>query len=99
MALPGLVVALGLVSFTVRYALSLYQGTLELIVAYAVLFLPLAVVAVRAAMAQAPAQPGGGRALARLRSAARLAAGHAAADRARPAARPSRSCSSRRPPS
>ncbi|HEX3512093.1 MAG TPA: iron ABC transporter permease [Solirubrobacteraceae bacterium] len=56
MALPGLVVALGLVSFTVRYALSLYQGTLELVVAYAILFLPLALVAVRAAIAQAPAR-------------------------------------------
>ena len=42
MALPGLVVALGLVSFSVRYALSLYQSSLELIVAYAILFLPLA---------------------------------------------------------
>ena len=55
MALPGLVIALGLVSFTVRYALPLYESPLELIVAYAVLFLPLAVVGVRTAMAQAPA--------------------------------------------
>jgi iron(III) transport system permease protein len=54
MALPGLVVALGLVSFSVRYALTLYQSALELIVAYTILFLPLAVVAMRAAMAQAP---------------------------------------------
>jgi len=54
MALPGLVVALGLVSFSVRYALSLYQSALELIVAYAILFLPLALVAVRSALAQAP---------------------------------------------
>jgi iron(III) transport system permease protein len=54
MALPGLVVALGLVAFTVRYASSLYQSSLELIVAYAILFLPLALVGVRAAMAQAP---------------------------------------------
>jgi iron(III) transport system permease protein len=54
MALPGLVVALGLVSFSVRYALAFYQSALELIVAYAILFLPLAVVAVRAAMVQAP---------------------------------------------
>jgi iron(III) transport system permease protein len=53
-ALPGLVVALGLVSFSVRYAFPLYQSTLELIVAYAILFLPLAVVGVRSAMAQAP---------------------------------------------
>lgn len=53
-ALPGLVVALGLVSFTVRYALPLYQSAFELIVAYAILFLPLAVVGVRAALALAP---------------------------------------------
>ncbi|HXD55168.1 MAG TPA: iron ABC transporter permease [Solirubrobacteraceae bacterium] len=53
MALPGLVVALGLVAFSVRYALSLYQSALELILAYAILFLPLAVVGVRSAMAQA----------------------------------------------
>jgi iron(III) transport system permease protein len=52
MALPGLVIALGLVSFTVRHALALYQSSLELIVAYAILFLPLAVVGVRSAMAQ-----------------------------------------------
>ncbi|HEY7934819.1 MAG TPA: iron ABC transporter permease [Solirubrobacteraceae bacterium] len=52
-ALPGLVIALGLVSFTIRYALPLYQSTLELIVAYAILFLPLAVVGVRAAMVHA----------------------------------------------
>jgi iron(III) transport system permease protein len=53
-ALPGLVIALGLVSFSVRYAFALYQSALELIVAYAILFLPLAVVGVRSAMAQAP---------------------------------------------
>jgi iron(III) transport system permease protein len=51
-ALPGLVIALGLVSFSVRYALPLYQSALELVVAYAILFLPLAVVGVRSAMAQ-----------------------------------------------
>ncbi len=52
-ALPGLVIALGLVSFSVRYAFALYQSALLLIVGYAVLFLPLAVVGVRAAFAQA----------------------------------------------
>jgi iron(III) transport system permease protein len=50
MALPGLVIALGLGSFSVRYALSLYQSAPELIVAYAILFLPLALVGVRSAM-------------------------------------------------
>jgi iron(III) transport system permease protein len=53
MALPGLVIALGLVSFSVRYAFALYQSSFELIVAYAILFLPLAVVGVRSAMGQA----------------------------------------------
>jgi iron(III) transport system permease protein len=54
MALPGIVVALGLVAFSVRYALPLYESALELIVCYAILFLPLAVVAVRATLTQAP---------------------------------------------
>ena len=49
-ALPGVVVALGLTSFTLRYAFALYQSAFELIVAYAVLFLPLAIVGVRSAM-------------------------------------------------
>jgi len=53
MALPGLVVALGLVSFSVRYAFFIYQSSFELVLAYAILFLPLAVVGVRSAMAQA----------------------------------------------
>jgi iron(III) transport system permease protein len=52
-ALPGLVVALGLVSFSVRYLFVVYESALELIVAYAILFLPLAVVGVRAAMVHA----------------------------------------------
>jgi len=56
MALPGLVVALGLVAFSVRYAFALYQSSFELIVAYAILFLPLAIVGVRSAMTHAPAQ-------------------------------------------
>ena len=53
MALPGLVIALGLVAFSVRYAFALYQSALELMVAYSILFLPLAVVGVRSAMGQA----------------------------------------------
>ncbi|HEX4483205.1 MAG TPA: iron ABC transporter permease [Solirubrobacteraceae bacterium] len=52
-ALPGLVVALGLVSFSVRYLFAVYESAFELIVAYAILFLPLAVVGVRAAMVHA----------------------------------------------
>lgn len=54
-ALPGIVVALSLVFFAVRYAYPIYQRTPLLLLAYAVLFLPIAVGAVRAAVAQAPA--------------------------------------------
>jgi iron(III) transport system permease protein len=53
-ALPGLVVALSLVYFTQRYLYGLYQSSLELVVAYAIMFFPLALVAVRAGAAQAP---------------------------------------------
>jgi iron(III) transport system permease protein len=53
MALPGTVIALGLVAFSVHHAFALYQSSFELIVAYSILFLPLAVVGVRSAMAQA----------------------------------------------
>ena len=99
MALPGLVIALGLVSFSVRYAFALYQSSLELIVAYAILFLPLAVVGVRSAMAQAsPRLEEVGRSLG-CEPGCRLAARHAAADRARARAPRSRSCSSPRRPS
>jgi len=54
MALPGVVVALGLVSFTINHAFALYQSSLELIGAYAILFLPLAVVGVRSSIGAAP---------------------------------------------
>jgi iron(III) transport system permease protein len=53
-ALPGIVVALALVFLSVRFAYPLYQRTPVLVFAYAVLFLPAAVGAVRASMAQAP---------------------------------------------
>jgi len=56
MALPGVVVALGLVSFTINHAFALYQSSLELIVAYTILFLPLAIVGVRSSVAAAPAK-------------------------------------------
>jgi iron(III) transport system permease protein len=52
-ALPGVVVALAMVFISVRYAFPLYQRTPTLVAAYAVLFLPLAVGAVRASVAQA----------------------------------------------
>ena len=51
-ALPGLVVGLALVYFAIRYAVGLYQSPVLLVVAYTVLFLPLALVAVQPTVAQ-----------------------------------------------
>ena len=53
-ALPGIVVAFSLVFLAVRYAFPLYQRTPVLVLAYVVLFLPLAVGAVHASAAQSP---------------------------------------------
>ncbi|MGH3930879.1 MAG: ABC transporter permease, partial [Pseudonocardiaceae bacterium] len=53
-ALPGIVVALSLVFLAVRYAQPVYQQLPVLVLAYAVLFLPAAVAAVRASVAQSP---------------------------------------------
>ncbi|MFC6285000.1 ABC transporter permease [Nocardioides sp. GCM10027113] len=53
-ALPGIVVALALVTVSIRVAQPLYQTFALLLVAYAILFLPRAVVSVRAALEQAP---------------------------------------------
>jgi iron(III) transport system permease protein len=55
-AVPGVVIALSLVFFTTRYAFSLYQTPLALVVAYAIIHFPLALVCVRASAAQAPAR-------------------------------------------
>ncbi len=52
---PGIVVALALVSLTLQAAPPLYQTQALLVAAYAILFLPLALVSVRAALAQAQA--------------------------------------------
>jgi iron(III) transport system permease protein len=55
LATPGLVIALALSYFSERYALGWgYQTTGMLLVAYAILFFPLALVGVRASVAQAP---------------------------------------------
>jgi iron(III) transport system permease protein len=51
-ALPGVVIGLALVSFSVRSAHGLYQTTALLVVAYAILFLPLALIAIRGPLAQ-----------------------------------------------
>jgi iron(III) transport system permease protein len=53
-ALPGIVVALALVTIAIRVARPLYQTVPLLVAGYAILFLPRAVVTVRAALAQAP---------------------------------------------
>nr|WP_235433522.1 ABC transporter permease subunit [Protofrankia coriariae] len=53
-ALPGIVVALALVTVAVRLVPGMYQTTSVLIVAYLILFLPRAMVNVRAALAQTP---------------------------------------------
>lgn len=53
-ALPGIVVALALIVLSLRHLPALYSSTPLLIVAYAILSLPLALVATRAALAQAP---------------------------------------------
>ncbi|HEY5198862.1 MAG TPA: iron ABC transporter permease [Solirubrobacteraceae bacterium] len=55
LGIPGLVIALALSYFSERYAAGfLYQSSIMLIGAYALMFLPLALVAVRASVAQAP---------------------------------------------
>lgn len=55
-ALPGVVVALALVTVTVRVALPLYQTAATVLLAYVLLFLPRALVALRASLAQAPVE-------------------------------------------
>jgi iron(III) transport system permease protein len=51
---PGIVVALAFVSVAVQMIRPLYQSAALLVIAYAILFLPLALVNVRAALAQVP---------------------------------------------
>jgi iron(III) transport system permease protein len=53
-ALPGIVVALALVTITIHFAQPFYQTAPVLVLAYAILFVPLAMVNVRAAFEQAP---------------------------------------------
>jgi iron(III) transport system permease protein len=52
-SVPGVVIGLSLVFFAVRYAFDLYQTSLLLVIAYALLFFPLALVCVRASAVQA----------------------------------------------
>jgi iron(III) transport system permease protein len=55
-SLPGVVIALALVTITVRVALPLYQTLFTILVAYALMFLPRALVSLRASIAQAPVE-------------------------------------------
>ncbi|MBV9907544.1 MAG: iron ABC transporter permease, partial [Hyphomicrobiales bacterium] len=54
LGVPGIVVALALISLTVQWVGPLYQSPALLVLAYAILFLPLALVSVRATLAQIP---------------------------------------------
>ena len=53
-AVPGIVVALALVTVAIRFARPVYQTVVLLMLAYAIMFLPRAMVSVRAALDQAP---------------------------------------------
>ncbi|GAA1854796.1 iron ABC transporter permease [Pseudonocardia ailaonensis] len=53
-SLPGIVVALALITVGIRVVPALYQSTAMLVAAYAVLFMPRAMVSLRAALAQIP---------------------------------------------
>lgn len=55
-AMPGIVLALAFVTVAIRYLRPAYQTTLLVVIAYAVLFLPRALVNLRAGIAQAPPQ-------------------------------------------
>ncbi len=53
-ALPSIVVALALITVTIRFARPIYQSAITLIAAYVLLFLPRAMVTLRTALLQAP---------------------------------------------
>jgi iron(III) transport system permease protein len=53
-SLPGIVVALALVTLTVRFAYPFYQTVATVMLAYLLMFLPRALVSLRASIAQAP---------------------------------------------
>jgi iron(III) transport system permease protein len=53
-AVPGIVVALALVTVSIRFAPAVYQSLVLLVLAYAIMFLPRAMVSIRAALDQAP---------------------------------------------
>ena len=53
-SLPGVVIALALITITIDFSPSLYQTSAVLIAAYVVLFIPRAMISTRAAIAQTP---------------------------------------------
>ena len=53
-ALPGITVALALIVLSLSHLQAIYNSTTLLLIAYSILSLPLPLVAVRAALAQAP---------------------------------------------
>jgi len=53
-AVPGIVVALALVTVSIRFARPIYQTLVLLVLAYAIMFLPRAMVSIRAALDQSP---------------------------------------------
>ncbi|MFB9947357.1 ABC transporter permease [Rhizobium puerariae] len=55
-SMPGVVVALALVTITVRVMLPLYQTVATIVLAYMVMFLPRALVSLRASIAQVPVE-------------------------------------------
>ncbi|WP_433765576.1 ABC transporter permease [Pseudomonas putida] len=55
-ALPGIVVALALVTATIHFARPIYQTTITVLLAYLLMFLPRALVSLRAGIAQAPVE-------------------------------------------
>ncbi|WP_371924690.1 ABC transporter permease [Pseudomonas sp. R5(2019)] len=55
-SLPGIVVALALVTFTIHVARPIYQTLVTVLLAYLLMFLPRALVSLRAGIAQAPVE-------------------------------------------
>lgn len=55
-SLPGIVVALALVAITINFARPIYQTTITVLLAYLLMFLPRALVSLRAGIAQAPVE-------------------------------------------
>ncbi|MGE8186137.1 ABC transporter permease [Pseudomonas sp. NPDC086278] len=55
-SLPGIVVALALVTLTIHFARPIYQTTITVLLAYLLMFLPRALISLRAGIAQAPVE-------------------------------------------